>query len=122
MIGLPRQKVVKSSAVEIRNATSHSIAGFSIGGLELIELCVALRFVFALRCFAVEIGAGAIVKRGVEIDPNLDIRIAFVFRSVRRIGKPELDQNAVEEGKVGIASAMIRRGSSGISRRAHRVI
>jgi hypothetical protein len=122
MIGLRPPKVVKSSAVEIRNAASHSIAGFSIGRLELIELCVALRLILTLRCFPVEVGAGAIVKRSVEIDPNLDIGIAFVFRSVRCFGEAELDQYAVEEGKIGVISAMIRRSGSWISGCAYRVI
>src|ERR1700688_5089212 len=54
------------------------VAGFAIGGLKLIQLRFPLRTKFSLRGFTVEIGPGAIVKSGLEINPHLRARISFV--------------------------------------------
>ena len=56
------------------------VASSAIGRLELVQLGVSLGGEFSLLGFAVEIGSRAIVQGGMEIDPNLGIGIALIFR------------------------------------------
>src|ERR1700730_12185264 len=70
-----------------------SVAGLAIGGLELVQLRFALAGQFALGSLAIQIGSRAVVKSGLQIDPDLNIGIAFVFRRlVGGVGQAETDQ------------------------------
>ena len=74
-----------------------SIASFAIRGLELIELRFALRGEFSLGSLAIQIVSRAVVKRGAQIYPDLNSRIALVLLWFGRFGqaKPEDQAKAV---------------------------
>ena len=55
-------------------------AGFSVGGLKLILLRIPLRGHPSVRSLAVQLAAGAVVERGMDVDPNLSVRVAHVDR------------------------------------------
>jgi hypothetical protein len=59
-----------------------------------------LRSVFALRGFPVWVGIGAVIKPGLKIDPDCRRRIALVFGCGRSLGQAEMNQDAIEEGKL----------------------
>src|SRR5580698_7600454 len=71
----------------LRRSTQSSIAGLAIRRFELIELRVALAGEFSFRSFAVEIGSRTVVEGGVQIDPNLCIRVPVVLRGWRGLGQ-----------------------------------
>ena len=61
-------------------------AGFSVGGLKLILLRIPLRGHPSVRSLAVQLAAGAVVERGMDVDPNLSVRVAHVDRDGRGFG------------------------------------
>ena len=72
-----------SPCVEERLRGSQSIAGFAVSGFKLVQLCVPLGGEFALWRLAVEIGPRAVIKRGMEIDPDLGVWVALVLHGLR---------------------------------------
>lgn len=64
------------------------VAGLAVGGLKLVLLGVSLGGVLAFRSRAIQIGARTIVERGLQVHPNLYLRIAHILWSGRRLGQP----------------------------------
>src|SRR6266550_7239378 len=62
------------------------VADLAGGRLKLVHLRIVLACNLALRGFAVQIRARAIIQSGVHIHPDRDVRIASIGRSGRRIG------------------------------------
>src|SRR5271166_3310570 len=133
MIALPARKVVKSALWN--SAWSEpgvigpvkSVTRLTVGGFELVKLRIALAGDFALRRLAVKIGTGAVVQSRAQVDPNLRIRIATVFRSFGSLSQPETDQKLVEGGKIRVwrcrlASTRAPGNRCSTARRAHRVV
>src|SRR5450755_2017826 len=71
-----------------------SVTGLAVGGLELVELRAALGGDSAFGSLAVEVGSGAVVERGVQIDPDLGIGIAVILGRGRRFGQAQADEHA----------------------------
>ena len=63
------------------------VAGLAVGGFKLVLLGVALGCVLAFGSRAIQISAGTIIERGLQVHPDLYIRIAQVLRSRRRLGQ-----------------------------------
>ena len=79
---------MSTQSTEVKRALS--VAGFAVARFELIQLRIALRHELPLRGFAVKVGSWAIVEGGVQINPNLGIRIpALVFLGRGRFGKAQ---------------------------------
>lgn len=103
MIALRWREVVKLNHVEgARKRRIDLIAGFPGGGFELVHLGVSLRRKLALGRFPVQIGARAVVERRVEINPNLNVRIAFVFRHRGRFGQAHADQHSIKHRQISV--------------------
>src|ERR1700739_2489017 len=86
MIALLRQKVVNQAyrwVWRMGANSAKSVRCLTISRLELVELGVAMRGNSALRGLAIEVRARAVVKRSMEINPDLCVRITFVFGRVR---------------------------------------
>jgi len=100
MIALPKKKVVKSGSrgvwLDHAQAPAKSFTGLAIRGFELVHLRIVLAGESAFWCFAIEVGTWAVVERGVQIDPNLGVGIAFVFRRLGRFGQSQTDEESVE--------------------------
>jgi hypothetical protein len=71
-----------------------------ISGGELIKLGIPLRRVFALRGFPVWVGVGAVIKPRLKIDPDCSRRVALVFGCGGSLGQAEMNQDAIEDGKL----------------------
>ena len=93
---MSNETTVNKNVGESAEAPAFSVAGLAVRGLELIQLRIPLRGEFSFRSFAVQVGAGAVVKSGVEIDPNLRFRIALVFRRCGRLGQAQANEQPVE--------------------------
>ena len=74
-----------------------SFAALAVGGLVLVQLRIPLRREFSLWGLSVQIGPWAIIKRGVEIDPNLGVGIASIFRRRRGFGQAKANEHPVEQ-------------------------
>jgi hypothetical protein len=54
------------------------LADFSVGWLELVLLGVSLAGKSSVSGFAIEIAAGAMIERGVDVNPHLGVRVAQI--------------------------------------------
>ena len=74
-----------------------SFAALAVSGFVLVQLRIPLRREFSLRGLSVQISPRAIIKRGMEIDPNLGIGIAPIFRRRRGFGQAQANEHPVKQ-------------------------
>src|SRR5580704_18159679 len=79
-----------------------SVAGFAIGGFELVHLRIALTGEFTLCRLAIKIGPWAVIQGRMQIDPYLGFGIAAVCWSFGGFGQPNPDQEFVKRGKIRV--------------------
>src|SRR5580658_6345721 len=84
-----------------------SLTGRAIGGFELILLRIPLGGQLALRRLLVKIGTGAVIERSLQVDPNLDIGIALVLRSIWRLRQPKTSQELVERREICVGGRLL---------------
>ena len=73
--------------------------------------------------FAVEVGARAVVERGVQIDPDLSVGIAVIFGRGRGFGQAQADEHPVKYRQIRIGCGIAMSGCCWrLPRRANRMV
>src|SRR4029077_19588244 len=83
-------------------------ASLPVGGLKLVLLSIALRSKFSISGLAVQVAAGAVIKRSVDVDPHLGARIPHVNGRGRRLRQSKIYHQLFKQ------SQLVRGWSSGL--------
>lgn len=100
MIALPAKKVVKSYRFmrsDSSGLAAKLLTSLAIRGFELVQKGVALARDPPFWRLPIEIGAGAVVKRSVQVNPHLRVRVTLVLhRLIRSLRQSQANQKLVE--------------------------